>query len=226
MGDGRGRASAADSPQPRAEPCARAPPGTPRHVIAPAGATQEAGPARETGVGREVAPGSSRHRPRHGMQDSPSARGDLTPQSRTFPRAGEHGPATRRGYYPSLPLAVASRTDAGEVTRHPAHAGAGTKPALTPHSSGKRSRVLPGRSPFVVGTRPYEWPPARAGAWGPASAAPAPPPPRSPWPPGQGRGQGRALRPRGAAPRLQPLASKRSPLGLRRAPIGRRGPAE
>ncbi|EPQ08077.1 hypothetical protein D623_10015611 [Myotis brandtii] len=31
------------------------------------------------------------------MQDSPSARGDLTPQSRTFPRAAEHGPATRRG---------------------------------------------------------------------------------------------------------------------------------
>lgn len=34
---------------------ARAQPGTPRHVTAPAGATREAGPARGTGVGREVA---------------------------------------------------------------------------------------------------------------------------------------------------------------------------
>lgn len=138
----------------------------------------------------------------------------------------KRGPTTRRGHRLPLPLAVASRTDAGGVTRHPAHAGVGTKPALTPHSSGNRPRVLPGRSPFVVGTRPYEWPPARAGAWGPASAAPAPPPPRSPWPPEQGRAQGRALRPRGAAPRLQPLARERSPLGLWCEPIGRRGPAE
>lgn len=151
---GRGRASAADSPQPRAERCAGAQPGTPRHVIARVGATREAGPARETGVGREVAPareGPPRHRPRHrdaGLAISPTPPGDLTPQDRTLPRAAGPGPDTRRGNCLSLPLAVASRTDAGRGHAISCRSWPGDK--ARPHAAQLRDEVPRPREPLAL----------------------------------------------------------------------------
>lgn len=161
-----------------------------------------------------------------GMQASPS------PHSSWRPHAPRSNPPPSRRNGPSyqargLPPASARSSfpdERGGRSRGilPLQAQ-GQSPPSSRAAPGRSSRALPCRSLFVVGTRPYEWPRARAGAWGPASAASAPPPPRSSWTLGLGRSRGRARRPRGAEPWLQPLAGPRSPLCVRRVLIGRRG---
>lgn len=178
------------------EPCARAQPGTPRHVTARAGASREPGPARGPG-GREVAPA------RAGLPAATSPKGSgparrAAPTSTPTHGAGGGEPGQRPSFGDPGHEAWGSRSRfrsrvlPGRTRRGGPTTSCFCRPLPTP-SPRSRGRVGGATRPGAGVPRPsgpdrpllrapgsYEWLPARAGAAGAGAARRQPRPRRAP----------------------------------------------